>query len=189
MSAAILPRGIRNKNPGNIVKSSIEWFGEKTSLTEDRFETFGAHWQGLRALCACLLSYQAKHACWTVDQIVRRWSTTDQAVYVSNVAEALGVKKDDNIILASRPDLLAKLCTTIVKQENGMQPYPVQMINKAVDIALGRRKPPMSTVTREELSGVTAADLASTTQSFENAAGMVDAMKQPDGSYKLTVNY
>ena len=43
-----LSRGIRNNNPGNLVKTSIQWKG-KVKGSDSRFETFANIYYGVRA--------------------------------------------------------------------------------------------------------------------------------------------
>jgi hypothetical protein len=123
----LTPRGIRNNNPGNVVRSSIQWQG---SLTPDQVAARGWTWDptfeqmdtpadGVRMIGHILTSY-SQRGLTTVDQIIRSYSTTDQDAYVTNVAAALGVGADDPIDVTGN---LPALATAIIEQENGTVPY------------------------------------------------------------------
>lgn len=123
----LTPRGIRNNNPGNVVRSSIHWQG---SLTPDEVAARGWTWDpifeqmdtpadGVRMIGHILTSYSQRGLS-SVDAIVRSYSTTDQDAYVANVAEALGVGPQDTIDVTG--DLPA-IAIAIIQQENGQQPY------------------------------------------------------------------
>ena len=51
-----LPRGIRNKNPGNI-KLGTDWDGLAAEQLDPTFCTFGEAVMGIRALMRILLTY------------------------------------------------------------------------------------------------------------------------------------
>ena len=123
----LTPRGIRNNNPGNIQRNSIAWQG---ALPRATLEAAGRSWDatfvqfdtpanGVRALGHVLLS-KAARGLTTVDSIIRDYSTTDQDVYVENVAAALGVDPGDAIDVSAN---LPTMAAAIVQQENGEQPY------------------------------------------------------------------
>ncbi len=126
------PRGIRNNNPGNIERNSIQWQG---ALTPDQVQAAGLTWDpvyvqfdtaanGVRAIGHVLLS-KAGRGLVSVDQIIRDYSKTDQDAYVRNVTAAIGLDPDAGgatqvIDVAA---LLPTLATAIIQQENGEQPY------------------------------------------------------------------
>lgn len=121
------PRGIRNNNPGNIERNSIQWQG---MLTKDQVEAAGGTWDptfvqfdtpanGVRAIGHVLLSKAARGLV-TVDSIIRDYSKTDQAAYVAKVAGDLNVDPDQPIDVAN---VLPAFATSIIDQENGQQPY------------------------------------------------------------------
>lgn len=127
------PRGIRNNNPGNIVRNSIQWQG---ALSQDQVAAAGLTWDskfvqfdtpdnGVRAIGHILMSYTARGLS-TPNEIIYGdtgtdgWSTTDQAAYAANIAAAVGVGVDDEIDVQSNLPVIA---TAIIQQENGQQPY------------------------------------------------------------------
>lgn len=67
------PRGVRNRNPGNIDYSSAnQWQGQlkPDSVIEKRFARFDTPENGIRALGKLLLTYQRKHGLKTVKAII-----------------------------------------------------------------------------------------------------------------------
>jgi hypothetical protein len=125
----LTPRGIRNNNPGNVVRNSIAWQG---ALSQADVEALGLKWDatfvqfdqpgnGVRAIGHILTTY-SNRGLTTVDDMIRAWSQTDQDVYVANVATLLGVQPTDVIDVQSE---LPQLALGIIQQENGQQPYAV----------------------------------------------------------------
>jgi len=129
----VKPRGIRNNNPGNIVRSSIQWQG---SIPADQvsqvlgvnydptFEQFVDASYGVRAIGHVLLSKQSRGLS-TVDAIIRDYSSTDQAAYIANVSQALNVDPQQEIDVGA---VLPAFAAAIIQQENGQQPYQLSDI-------------------------------------------------------------
>lgn len=134
---AQVPRGLRNANPGNIRLSSVAWQGEAATQSDKDFVVFSAPEWGIRAMAKILLNYQAKGLV-TVRQMIGRWAPTsenDTASYVAHVAAAMGVGPDDPVYLHDLYEL-GQMVRAIITHENGVQPYPPEMINKGVGLAL-----------------------------------------------------
>lgn len=133
----MLPRGIRNNNPGNIRKSREKWQGlAAKQLDKDFFQFVTAPW-GIRALLKVLTTYQAKHGLKTVRDIIGRWAPpheNDTGAYARAVAKALKVKLDDEINLSDRA-VLRLLAEAIIMHENGMQPFTPAVLDKAFELA------------------------------------------------------
>ncbi|WP_046060055.1 structural protein P5 [Paracidovorax citrulli] len=133
------PRGIRNNNPGNIDRTSDRWQGMAEDQSGDpRFVVFSAPVWGLRALAKVLLSYYRKRGLNTVDSIIGRWAPSvenDTGAYAQAVARAMDVAVRDELNI-EHPDVLALLVEAIVQHENGQQPYPPDLIDQAVRLAL-----------------------------------------------------
>src|SRR3546814_9809935 len=64
-ATAMEPRGVRNRNPGNIDRTGVPWIGEDRSPEarerEHRFCVFKTPEHGFRALVRVLLTYQRKY--------------------------------------------------------------------------------------------------------------------------------
>ncbi len=130
-----MPRGIRNNNPMNLRKSTISWQG-KVEGTDTSFETFVTPEYGIRAGAKVLMTYQSKYALKSVREIINRFAppienNTDS--YIKHVASVLNVDEDEPINIKEH---LIALITTIIKHENGIQPYDSQTIKNGVSMAL-----------------------------------------------------
>ena len=90
-------RGLRNKNPLNIIKSDVKWQGEVRPSTDSHFAQFETMEYGLRAAMKLLRTYYERHARRTVRLIVGRWAPeTENNVnaYVSRVCRLTGLAAD-----------------------------------------------------------------------------------------------
>ena len=123
-----LPRGIRNKNPGNI-KLGTDWDGLAAEQTDPTFCIFDEAVMGIRALMRILLTYRFTHNKKNIDSIIRRWappSENDTEAYIKFVAKRMEIEPRgmiDNSIEAYLP-----LVKSIIQMENGMQPYDDELI-------------------------------------------------------------
>lgn len=111
-----LSRGIRDNNPGNIEGNG--GFNGQTGVDSANYATFDSMQDGIRAIAVIIKNYSALYGLNTVRAIITRWSATDQAAYVANVAAALGVDPDDSIDV-SDPTTLSGIVNAIIVQENG----------------------------------------------------------------------
>lgn len=127
------PRGIRNNNPGNIERSSIQWQGSIPANQvqqvlgipyDSTFEQFTDPSYGVRAIGHVLLSKQSRGLT-TVDSIIRDYSKTDQDAYIANVSQALNVDPQQDIDVGA---VLPAFTVAIIQQENGQQPYQLSDI-------------------------------------------------------------
>lgn len=119
----MIPRGIRNNNPGNLRKSDAPWLG-KVAGADPAFEIFDTAAHGIRALARTLLTYQRMHHCRTVGDFILRYAPAhenDTAAYVRDVAKALRVTVDEPLDLADAA-VLARLVKAIIRHENGRRP-------------------------------------------------------------------
>ena len=132
----VLSRGIRNNNPGNIRKTSIDWKGEVPDdlKTDDEFEKFIAPLFGIRAIVR-ILNKGAAAGRDTVREIITRWappSENDTDAYIRSVSRRTGLGADQPIVFAERmPDLL----DAIITHENGVNPYADQLLFEAIAAA------------------------------------------------------
>lgn len=129
------PRGIRNNNPGNIVRTSDRWQGMSADQSRDpRFVVFDAPVYGIRALARVLRKYN-ESGLNTVSAIINRWAPpveNDTGAYARVVAAALGVSPTTPITLTD--STMVNLIAAIIKHENGTQPYPGALIAQAVQM-------------------------------------------------------
>ena len=123
-----LPRGIRNKNPGNI-KLGTNWDGLAAEQTDPTFCIFDEAVMGIRALQRILLTYRFTHKKATIDEIIYRWAppsenSTDK--YVEFVCKKLDKEKD--VRLNNSMEDYLPLVKSIIQMENGRQPYDDELL-------------------------------------------------------------
>ena len=127
---SILPRPVRNNNPGDL-EAGEHWQGleAQEKLTDaqrhERFAVFeGPEW-GFRALVVLLTNYFKLYQLNTVGGIVNRFAPSKEnntSAYVAFVCDALGVLKDAPLKL-DEPTMF-KLAKAIAHYETGSwEPY------------------------------------------------------------------
>lgn len=139
------PRGIRNKNPGNIERNHIHWRGMSEDQSNDeRFVVFDDPVMGIRAMARVLLVYhrlrKAKDgsAIDTVSEVIDRWAPhteNNSSVYAARVREAMHVESGEKIDLED-PGTLGEIVDAIIYHENGMNPYMYWDIEEGVRLAM-----------------------------------------------------
>lgn len=130
VAATQLPRGYRNKNPGNIRAGSVKWQGE-IGKDDKGFAIFDTDQNGLRALAKLLLNYEKK-GYRTVRDIISRYAPSNEnntEAYINSVASSLNVDPDGLVMIAPR---LRELLPAIVKHENGFNKYSADEISDAI---------------------------------------------------------
>lgn len=133
-----MPRGIRNKNPGNIDRTGILWQGMALTQTDPRFCVFTDMFWGIRALGKCLLTDEDEHDLHTVRQIIDRWAppTENQTtIYVQDVAKDMGVGTDDQVNLHDHANLCSMI-EAISRHENGGDFLVSADVTKGASLAL-----------------------------------------------------
>jgi hypothetical protein len=150
-TAKRVPRGIRNHNPGNILRNGNAWRGLSPDQPDGEFCKFIAPEWGLRALILVLHAYRRRGIV-TVEAIIRtycppthrfpdgRTIKQDTGAYVAFVAGRLGVPANATINVTSRV-VLRLLLPAIVMKENGQQPYPAATFETAMDLAKVAKEP------------------------------------------------
>lgn len=126
-----LPRGIRNKNPGNIRHSAaFTWRGELPP-DADNFCRFSDPAMGLRALIIIFHNYQEIHHLRSIQDMIGRWApntendTTDYARYV---AARCRVAPSDPFTFFTN---WREFTRAVVAYENGQDPYTDAMYTDA----------------------------------------------------------
>ena len=121
-----LPRGLRNNNPLNIVRTADKWVGLKKKHTDYRFCEFTELCFGYRAAFIILKKYIEKHGWKTIEQIVRHWAPeneNDTKWYIDTVAKFMDEKKDYEIDFSNMADMLM-LVSAMTVVENGPKYNP-----------------------------------------------------------------
>lgn len=122
-SEKLLPRGIRNHNPGNI-KLGTAWDGLSDEQNDDVFCQFKEPVWGIRALMRILLVYRFNYKIRTIENIIGRWappSENDTEAYINYVCKVSDRLPDE--ILDNSIEHYLPIVKAIIKMENGMQPY------------------------------------------------------------------
>jgi len=118
----ILPRGIRNHNPGNIeYHAANQWRGQlpHDPSVEARFCRFQSAHHGLRALAVLLKNYYRRYGLNTVGKLITRYAPSTEnntRAYINAVACALRVKPDSPLPLNNRT--LQALLKAIIMLKN-----------------------------------------------------------------------
>jgi len=147
----LLPRGIRNNNPGNIRISAIKWQGQRqTQLSDKDFIEFISPIYGVRAIMLLLLNYHTKYGLDTIESIINRYAppcenATDHYIY--SVSKITGFKRRGKINLTQKETLI-KCAQAIVLHENGYPKdksisnywYDDEIYSQSADLALERKK-------------------------------------------------
>lgn len=129
----MIPRGIRNNNPGNIKDYGVPWNGlmpfedmNFDQANEGVMCVFRAPWWGIRALAKLLFNYRRLHGLNTIEQIINRWAPESDdnptGEYVDYVCGKMGLPRNH------QPDFsdfeqIKSLVVSIIEFENGTCPY------------------------------------------------------------------
>ena len=140
------PRGIRNNNPGNLEHSANNaWKGlaDREQMTdeqaaESRFCVFTDPRYGIRAIAKLMQSYQKRYKLRSIAEIFQRYAprqdNNDTRAYADAVAKAVGVSVNETISVRDY-ETIKKMVTAIIQHENGIQPYPVDLIEDGIAMA------------------------------------------------------
>ncbi len=123
-------RGIRNNNPGNLIKTNINWKGKVplNKNTDPEYEQFYTAHDGIRAMFMDLRNDIEKQKLNTISKLIHVYSPkAPMQQYVSFVSKKLNMEPD---ALLKRTDYMC-LGKAIIEFENGEQPYPQSLIVSA----------------------------------------------------------
>ncbi|KLU14702.1 MULTISPECIES: structural protein [Xenorhabdus] len=133
-----MSRGIRNNNPGNIDHNPAnKWQGQmgiETGVKNPRFCLFESPEYGIRALMKLLTNYH-KGGHNSVSKMINRYapnSENNTSAYIKGVAKALNV--DSNQVLDINKPTLIALAKSIIRHENGKQPYSDDTFTRAFEM-------------------------------------------------------
>lgn len=147
-----LTRGIRNNNPGNIrwgdkwqglttepkkVKLPEQIVGEPAIFKDESFCMFTTCEYGIRALAKVLTNYQTKFGLKDVRSIINRYAPpieNDTESYINSVARVLGVAHNEPIDVRE-PSIMINLLKSIIRHENGTQPYTEAQLLEGIRLA------------------------------------------------------
>lgn len=138
----LLPRGLRNKNPGNIkISKDNPWEGEvpHSMNTDGTFEQFYEMQYGVRAMVRLLYGYSGRFKKMTLQEMIHRYAPpieNDTDDYVLKVVEDTGVLPDQPIapIFKDR-SLLKSLIVSMIHHENGRHLPDPKDIDRGIELA------------------------------------------------------
>lgn len=90
----MIPRGLRNNNPGNIRITKDKWKGLRPVQEDKEFFQFTEMKWGYRALIRTLQNYRRRHGCQTIADFIRRWAPEHEnntSGYISRVCKEMQV--------------------------------------------------------------------------------------------------
>lgn len=129
-------RGLKNRNPGNLRHTGIPWEGLAGS-DDKGFCIFKDDAHGIRAIVKDLRKDYFKDGQRTITELIAEYAPpneNDTKAYIAFVARRLGVAPDQDI--AFNATSATALVEAIIKMENGVQPYPPEVIAAGVTLAL-----------------------------------------------------
>lgn len=112
-----LPKGLRNNNPGNLIKTNIHWNGEVLSNTDGHFEQFIELRYGIRALMRDLINDIRKGKT-NVTALITEFAPAfenNTSSYINSVVNSIGTA----IIGQLTQEVLISLCKAIIRVEIG----------------------------------------------------------------------
>src|SRR5690554_4652816 len=117
-----LARGIRNNNPGNLVKTNINWQGKvpHSSNTDSRFEQFYTLADGIRAMMIDVRNDIIKGQN-TVRKLISEFAPAfenNTSAYINTVAQMVGIDINTAISVLDK-NLLIGIAKAIAYVENG----------------------------------------------------------------------
>lgn len=115
-------RGLRNNNPGNLIRTNIAWQGKipQANNPDKQFEQFENVYFGLRAMLKDLINDINKGKN-TVKSLITEYAPSkenDTNAYINSVAKTLGVSPTEKLTQINSAFLL-KLSRAILKVELG----------------------------------------------------------------------
>lgn len=116
-----LSRGLRNNNPGNLVRTPIAWNGKIpfAQSKDDRFEQFKELRYGIRAKMLDIIN-DVNEGTDTVSELIKEFAPefeNNTAAYIATVAKMIGLPMHAKIILTE--EMLLSLCKAISYVESG----------------------------------------------------------------------
>ncbi len=132
-----VPIGIRQNNPGNL-ECGQPWQGLAPKQPGDRFCRFVLPLYGIRAMALVVRNYGRRGKAKTVRQVLDIYAPASEnnvRAYVRSVCQRSGLPPDSPVNL-NAAETLEKLIPAMIHHENGMQPYPPELIAGAVKLAM-----------------------------------------------------
>ncbi|AXG72939.1 structural protein [Flavobacterium arcticum] len=122
-----LARGLRNNNPGNLIRTSIAWEGKipHSNSADAKFEQFYELRYGIRAMMRNLITHINKGTN-TIEKLISKYAPSfenNTTAYINSVVSALGIPKTATLDLSE--ETIIALCKIIAMIENGNDSYAI----------------------------------------------------------------
>lgn len=123
LGQANVSRGLRNNNPGNLVKTNIPWQGKIPLVqnTDSYFEQFYDVNHGIRAMALDTFN-DVKDNDYTLSEFIQEYappSENDTTAYLNFVATQTGIQPGEKLKAVMSADTLLALIKAQIKIENG----------------------------------------------------------------------
>lgn len=138
LGRADLPRGLRNNNPGNLIKTSIPWVGKITPGNDARFEQFNSLEDGTRAMLMDIINDITKDGKDTIKRLINEYAPAHEnntVAYINQVSKATGLNPDEKIVLSDT--FLRNIAQVINQVENGVK-YKDYLTTGTINTAISR---------------------------------------------------
>lgn len=113
-------RGLRNNNPGNLVKTRLTWVGKLQNGKDSRFEQFEYLKYGIRAQMMDVIN-DIKKGKNTLTKLIHEYAPSfenDTTGYINNVAKSVNIKPNE-VIKSIDTKFILSLSRAIYKVELG----------------------------------------------------------------------
>lgn len=135
MALPLIPRGLRLNNPGNIRHvAGVIWKGQSPIQTDPDFVQFDDAIYGLRAIARILMSY-AREGIDTLTGAIDRWAPPNENNSQAYVADVCADCKIGPTAIIDLVSMLPEVVPSIVKHEQGYQPFTDQQIDQGIYMA------------------------------------------------------
>lgn len=118
-----MPRGIINRNPGNIRISEDKFQGEIIPSQDKAFKQFESMAYGYRAIFKILRNYQRNYSLDTIRKMISRWapeSENNTLAYVMTVSSRSGISPDEPVSADNR-EMMIRIVAAMSYVENGVE--------------------------------------------------------------------
>ena len=127
---SLQPRGIRNNNPGNIEYTSIEWLGQIGN--DGRYAVFSDAVFGIRAMALEIYDSIVRDGDDTIRKLINQWAPPTEnltGAYAAAISRQTGIGMDEKLLYERD---VQPLIEAIIQHENGVQPYSLALIQRAI---------------------------------------------------------